>query len=121
MTLESPLASSTNWNLNAASVLRRKRAPTSLVEPSMTSSSSSRALPSPADLLTRRQQFDRIVACGYTMSWSTFTKLCAAGEGPPDEWCWGHVRLYTEAGGLEWARSRMRAGAGNLQKRKRAA
>ena len=86
----------------------------------MTSSSSSRALPSPADLLTRRQQFDRIVARGYRMSWSAFTKLCAVGEGPPEEWSWGHVRLYTEAGGLEWARSRMRPG--NQQpKRKRAA
>jgi hypothetical protein len=72
-------------------------------------------------MLSRRQLFDRIVERGYKMSWSLFTKLCAAGEGPPVVWWWGGVRLYTEPTGLEWARSRMRPGRANQQKRKRAA
>ncbi len=81
--------------------------------------SSSIPLPVPADLLTRRQLYDRLVELGYRMSWSTFTKLSAIGKGPPVAWVWGCTRLYTESTGLEWARSRMRPG--NQQKRKRAA
>jgi hypothetical protein len=46
---------------------------------------------------------------GRPMSFSTLTKLCALGEGPPVASQWGRRPLYDKPGLREWAETRGRS------------
>jgi hypothetical protein len=58
-------------------------------------------------LLTRHEAAEFIRhELGRPMSFSTLTKLCALGEGPPPADTWGKRPLYSRDGLREWAENR---------------
>jgi hypothetical protein len=60
-------------------------------------------------LLTRRELAEYITnELGRPMSYSTLTKLCALGEGPPVYEWWSRFPLYQREGGKAWADARAR-------------
>jgi hypothetical protein len=62
-----------------------------------------------AALLTRHEAADYVRhELGRPLSFSTLTKLCALGEGPPVADYWGRRPLYSRNGLREWAENRGR-------------
>src|SRR5258707_15758361 len=60
-------------------------------------------------LLTRREAAEFIRHdLGRPMSFSTMTKVCALGEGPPVADYWGRRPLYSREGLQHWAETRGR-------------
>jgi hypothetical protein len=63
----------------------------------------------PEALLTRKELAGYISSeLGRPMSFSTLTKLCALGEGPPVYEWWGRFPLYRRQDGKAWADARAR-------------
>jgi hypothetical protein len=63
----------------------------------------------PEALLTRKELAGYITNdLGRPMSFSTLTKLCALGEGPPVFEFWGRFPLYRRQDGKAWADARAR-------------
>src|SRR6516165_287637 len=63
----------------------------------------------PEALLTRKELAGYISnELGRPMSFSTLTKLCALGEGPPVHEWWSRFPLYQREDGKAWADARAR-------------
>ncbi len=63
----------------------------------------------PEALLTRKELADYITnELGRPISFSTLTKLCALGEGPPVHEWWSRFPLYRREDGKAWADARAR-------------
>jgi hypothetical protein len=61
----------------------------------------------PDRLLTRREAAEWVRAeLGRPLTFSTLTKLCALGEGPPAFEVWGRRMLYRKADLQAWALAR---------------
>jgi len=45
---------------------------------------------------------------GIPLTYSTLKKLCALGEGPEPDECWGRYELFTGDTLLSWVRKRLR-------------
>jgi hypothetical protein len=73
----------------------------------------------PQNLLAIVQFGPFLAEHGYVISYSTISKDCAAGRGPPVAYVWGNRKLSTPRAVLAWARSRMRP-ADQASRRKRA-
>jgi hypothetical protein len=63
-----------------------------------------------ADALLTRREAARYVndELGHPLSFSTLTKLCALGEGPPVARWWGRRPLYVRGSLREWVATRER-------------
>jgi hypothetical protein len=62
----------------------------------------------PGAFMTRKEAADYLRSREYPLSFSTLTKLCALGEGPPPAIMWGKRPLYTDPMLDAWAEARSR-------------
>jgi hypothetical protein len=64
----------------------------------------------PSEALLTRKELAGYISneLGRPMSFSTLTKLCALGEGPPAYEWWGRFPLYRRQDGKAWADARAR-------------
>jgi hypothetical protein len=76
----------------------------------LTPATNSTSQPKPAALLTRHEAAEYVRReLGRPLSFSTMTKLCALGEGPPVTEYWGRRPLYSPDGLRQWVESRGRS------------
>jgi hypothetical protein len=64
----------------------------------------------PADALLTRKELSEYITneLGRPLSFSTLSKVCALGEGPPVYEWWGRFPLYRREDGRAWADARAR-------------
>jgi hypothetical protein len=65
----------------------------------------------PADALLTRREVARFITeeLGYPIAFSTLTKQCAIGEGPPVARQWGRRPLYSQQGIKNWVEARAKS------------
>jgi hypothetical protein len=66
----------------------------------------SHAKPADDALLTRRQAAQFVTDSGFPLAFSTLSKLCALGDGPPVARWWGRRPLYSLRELKAWAETR---------------